>query len=203
MQTGRRQVEPKQQGLDQRHPRQEGECHAPAPGVADQRADRDAEYRGADDTETDFLDRPARVIRTDDIHRRFTGQRPEYRQAQGWQQTGNGHDPDIRRQRRHDIGQPEDHQDADEQPPPLEAREIGSEERTKRRHGKGEQRHQQPGLRDADLRNSPTMTNSVVSTVKPAADSSRMARNMNDSENDSASDSPGAHWKEGNEDGRL
>ncbi len=40
--------------------------------------------------------------------------------------------------------------------------------------------------------NRPTITNSVVSTVNPAADNSRMGNNMNHSRNDNASDSPRA-----------
>jgi hypothetical protein len=40
------------------------------------------------------------------------------------------------------------------------------------------------------------MTNSVVSTVKPAADNRRMGNSMHNSrKNDDTSDSPKAHWQ--------
>ena len=149
---GHGQIQPQQQGLGQGDSGQNAEGTAPAPGIRDQSAYRDTKHRRTDNTETDFGNRPPGVIRADDIHCRFTGQRPEHRQAQCRQQPGKSHHPDIGRQRRHGIGKSEHQQNRDKQALALKARAPGGQERAKGRNREREQGHQQTGLGHADLK---------------------------------------------------
>ena len=104
---GGRQVDQQQQCLEHRHPGEDAKGTAPAKRIGDQGAHRDAEDGSADNPETDLGNRPASVVRPDDVHCRFTGQGPKHRQPQSGNQAGHGHHPDIRRQGRQGIGRAE------------------------------------------------------------------------------------------------
>ncbi|MNN11849.1 hypothetical protein D3C81_1248240 [compost metagenome] len=145
-----RQVKVQQQRLGQRQHGQQGKGRTPAQGIADQGADRNTKHRGTHHTEADLGDRPPGIRRPDDVHRRFTGQRPEHRQAQRRQQPRQAHDINVRRDRCQGVTGGEQQEDADEQALALEACAPRSKEGAEAGHGKGKQGHQQPGLGHAD-----------------------------------------------------
>ncbi|MNF70385.1 hypothetical protein D3C84_522940 [compost metagenome] len=152
VQVGFRQVDKQQQGLGEGNQRQNAEGTAPTECIRDQRADGNPEDRGTDDPEADLGNRPPGIVRPDDVHRRFTGQRPEHRQPQRRYQPGHCHHANVGRQGRQGVGQPEQDQHADKQPAAFKAREVRRQEWPERRHGKREQGHQQPRLGNADIK---------------------------------------------------
>ncbi|MNP24816.1 hypothetical protein D3C76_1175960 [compost metagenome] len=79
VQVGPGQIDKQQQRLGKGNDRQNRKGTAPAERIANQRAHRNAEHRGADNAEADLGDGATGVIRPDDVHRRFAGQRPEHR----------------------------------------------------------------------------------------------------------------------------
>ena len=151
LRPGDRQVDKQQQRLGQGNHREHGKRCAPAEHVGNQGAHWNTEHRGADDAEANFFNGTPGEFRADNVHRRFAGQGPEHWQPQGGDQAGQGHHPDIGRQCCHGIGRREHDQNAYEQALALEPRAVRGQERAERRHGKREQRHQQPGLGHTDI----------------------------------------------------
>ena len=149
MQVGFWQVDKQQQRFGKRDDGENAEGAAPAERIGNQRADGNAKHGGANDAETDLGNGAPGVIGADDIHCRFTGQRPEHRQPQRWNQASEGHHPDVRRKRGKRVGQTEHDQHRDEQLAAFESGEIGRQERPERGDGESKQGHQQSRLGDA------------------------------------------------------
>ena len=164
--------------------RQHAEGGAPAECIRDQHADGNAEHRRRHDAEGHQRDGAAGARRADQLDSGGAGQRPEHGQRQRGHEARHGHDPDVGRGHGQRIGQAEQDQHADEQALALD---VGHQRRQQRSGGgdrEGEQRDQQAGLGHGDVRSRarsgsrPTIRNSVVRMVKPAAESSRMGNSI-------------------------